>query len=290
MKKFALTLLLTSYFLLPVFSFAQNFPSPQGFVTDTAGVFSQAARSSLESELRAFAQTKGYQIAVLTVPDLQGDTIEDYATKLFEKWKIGDKKLDTGVLFVVSVNDRKDRIEVGYGAEPVLTDAAANQILLTVVNPFFKQNQYAEGIVAGARAVEGVLSGEAQPASNNYKSGINFSYSTFFGFFIIFQLLVSYMARTKSWWFGGVVGGAISLILVFIFAASMLILIKGLIVLASIILGLVIDYFVSKHGPTPRGPSIWFLGGGSRGSGGFGGGFGGFGGGRSGGGGASGSW
>lgn len=276
-------------FAIPVFAFAlsASFPSPAGFVTDTANVMSIDARNSLESELRAFAQAKGYEIAVLTVPTLDGETIENYAVKVFEKWKIGNEKLDTGVLFIVAINDRQMRIEVGYGAEPVLTDVLSSQILNNIVAPLFKEGKYQEGIISGVRNIEKVLSGEpASVSQKNYNSNTDYNF-IFFLVFVVLQIIVSIMARTKSWWFGGVAGGVISIILISIFASAIIFLLKITIIVVSIILGLFIDYMVSKHGGNPRGPNIWFLGGGG---GGRGGGFGGFGGGMSGGGGASGRW
>ncbi|MFZ3020005.1 MAG: TPM domain-containing protein [Minisyncoccia bacterium] len=290
---FKVKYLLAVLILLPLVSFAypKSFPNPTGFVTDTAEMLSVQDRQTLESELRNFSQSKGYEIALLTVPTLEGTTVEDYAVRIFEQWKIGDKKLDTGVLFLIARDDRQMRIEVGYGAEGVLTDAQSSQILNDLVRPLFKQGNYEEGIKQGLKAIEQTLSGEpVQTATRSYNSYVNFDLHILFAIFIIVQILVSRMARTKSWWFGGVAGAVISSVIVLIYAFSLALIIKVVVVVLSALLGFIIDYFVSKHwNDTPRGggPNIWWLGGGR---GGGGGGFGGFSGGSSGGGGSSSSW
>ena len=289
MFKRQLVLLVLAIFPVFAFAYPTSFPNPTGFVTDTAGMLSVQTKQNLENELKAFAETKGYEVAVLTVTTLQGTTVEDYATRVFDQWKIGDKKLSTGVLFLIAKDDRQMRIEVGYGAEPVLTDAQSSQILNNTVAPLFKEGNYEEGIKQGVREIEGVLSGEpVQTTGRNYNSSTNFDFRFLILVFMFVQFLASYMAKTKSWWFGGVAGAIISSIITFIFMWTLAVYIKIIIILISTALGLLIDFFVSKHwNDTPRGPNIWWLGGGRSGGGG---GFGGFGGGMSGGGGSSGRW
>jgi uncharacterized protein len=287
-------LILAVLILLPVVAFAlpTTFPNPTGFVTDTAGMLSASSKQSLESELRNFAQADGYEIAVLTVPSLEGDTIEDYATRVFDQWKIGDKKLDTGVLFLISQGDRQMRIEVGYGAEPVLTDAQSSQILNNVVQPLFKAGNYDGGIQAGVSAIEQTLSSEpVQTTTQNYNSNTSsgFDFRLVFFAFAFLQILISKIFRTKDWWWIGALSGAIvSLVIVFFYAWASVLLIKGVFVLIGAVVGFLLDLIVSKGGRNlpPGGPGFWFIGG--RGGGGSG--FGSFGGGSSGGGGASGSW
>ncbi len=284
-------LFLVAVLFFPFLSFAlpSSFSEPTGFVTDTAKILNVEIRESLENELRTFARNNGYEIAVLVVPSLEGETVENYAVKVFEKWKIGNSKLDTGVLFLVAIEDRQMRIEVGYGAEPVLTDSASSQILNNVVKPLFKEGKYEEGITAGVKNIENVLSGEPQDVSGtNYQGGGRLNLDIIFFLFILFQSFFALMARTKSWWLGGVAGFIISLVLVLIFASALVFLIKAVVIGVATVLGLLIDYFVSKKfGGKSNGPDIWLFGGGR---GGGMGGFGGFGGGRSGGGGSSGSW
>jgi uncharacterized protein len=126
---------------------------PQGFVNDFAGLFEPAKRSELESYLREVKTQTGAEIAVVTLKNLDGGEIDDFANRLFAKWGIGQKEKDNGVLLLTAVEDRKVRIEVGYGLEGALPDAKTGRILDEEVIPFFKQNQYAEGLKHGAVAI-----------------------------------------------------------------------------------------------------------------------------------------
>lgn len=298
-------LFLVAVLFFPFLSFAlpSSFPDPVGFVTDTAKILNVEIRESLENELRTFARSNGYEIAVLVVPSLEGETVENYAVKVFEKWKIGNSKLDTGVLFLIAIEDRQMRIEVGYGAEPVLTDSASSQILNNVVKPLFKEGKYGEGIIAGVKNIENVLSGE--PLKNYSSSTLlrkmlsqmfsEFGFWVFAIPIIIFQLVLTsvlkFLAKSKSWWLGGVALGAISAVIILLFLSFLAIIFQVFLIIFFTLIGFVVDWLVSKYGyKTFEGNVPWFLGGGFGGGSGGMGGFGGFGGGRSGGGGSSGSW
>lgn len=140
--------------LLPAFSVpatAQNFPELSGYINDNAGLLSPQAKSELEAKLAQLEKDTTAQVFVATVKSLEGDSIEDYASRLFEKWKIGQKDKDNGVLFLVALDDRKMRIEVGYGLEPVITDGRAGRIRDDDVLPLFKSNDYEGGIKAECR-------------------------------------------------------------------------------------------------------------------------------------------
>src|SRR5512139_1419313 len=135
----------------------QTFPEPQGFVNDFAGMMSSGARTELEEELVNFEKETSVEIAVATVNSLEGLTVEDYAVRLFEAWGIGKKDKDNGVLLLVSKEERKVRIEVGYGLEPVITDGRAGRILDDEVVPEFREGNYEQGIINGVRAIEGYI-------------------------------------------------------------------------------------------------------------------------------------
>ena len=124
-------------------------------VTDLTGTLDAQQKSTLEQTLTAFERRKGSQIAVLLVPTTQPESIEDYAVRVEEKWKLGRKGVDDGVLLVIAKNDRKLRIEVGYGLEGVLNDATAKRIISEDIAPRFKQGEFYGGITAG---VERMLS------------------------------------------------------------------------------------------------------------------------------------
>ena len=119
---------------------AQNFPEYQGFVNDYAGLLSPAVKAKLEAQLTQLEKDTTAEVAVITIKSLEGDSIEDYASRLFEKWGIGKKGVDNGVLFLVALDDHMMRIEVGYGLEPIITDGRAGRIRDNDVIPRFKNN------------------------------------------------------------------------------------------------------------------------------------------------------
>lgn len=258
--------LITIIALFPMVVFAY---SPQGFVSDFSNILTSEQKSILEEKLSNFEKTSSNEISVVIVPSLDGDYIEHYATKLFEEWGIGKKDTDNGVLLLVALQERKLRIEVGYGLEPYITDSKADSIIRNEITPEFKNGNYYGGIDKGVSAIIGLTEGTY---TANETKPLNISPHIIL--FLIF-ILFSIMARTKSWWFGGIVGFVLGLIFFNIF-----------ITVGLTFLGLLVDYILSKTGGTRAGRMFWG-GGGGRGSGG---GFGGFSGGSSGGGGSSGSW
>ena len=284
------------FLLVPLVALAYtSLGKPSGFVNDYAGVLSSEQRSSLEQLLTENQKATGNELSVAVISSLDGDTIENYAEKLFQEWGIGKKGADNGALLLVAIDDRKLRIEVGYGLEPVLTDAVSSQIIRNTITPQFKEGKYAEGVAAGVEQMIAATKGEAlAPApetTNPWWADIETDIVLFWLGLGLLQWLLSMLARSRSWWMGGVVGGAAGLV-----TALFVTLTFGLIVVAVLVpLGLLLDYLISrdyaKSGELGRKPH-WWAGGPWIGSG-FGGGsggFGGFGGGHSGGGGSSGNW
>jgi uncharacterized protein len=129
------------------------FPPLTGRVVDEAGVLDPAAEARIEQQLASQEQTTGDQVVVATVRSLQGDTVEDYANRLFRHWRIGQAKQDNGVLLVVAPGERKVRIEVGYGLEGVITDAASSTIIQSLILPRFRAGDLSGGIEAGVRGI-----------------------------------------------------------------------------------------------------------------------------------------
>ncbi|MFA6095959.1 MAG: TPM domain-containing protein [Candidatus Paceibacterota bacterium] len=274
------------FFVIPVF-FVSAYTSPgkpASEVNDFAGILSTAERSALEVEVREFQRPAGLEMAIVTVPTLGGDTIENYAVRLFEEWGIGQKLKDNGILLLVAPTEREVRIEVGYGLEPYLTDAESSYIIRTVITPAFKSGDYAGGMRSAVDAIEGAVNADpsdiqAEPEAANL--GIDIE-TVFIIFFVLVMQVLPVMMYSKSWWLGGVVGFILGLIIWSIYVGA-----------AFAVAGLILDYILSKKygGKMPHGRGsggIFFGGGGLGGRG--GGGFGGFGGGMSGGGGASGRW
>lgn len=271
---------------------------PTGFVNDYAGLLDESQESALEAKLSAFRSETTTEIAVVTIGGLEGDTVENYAVKLYEDWGIGTEEDDNGALLLIALNDRQMRIETGYGLEGALPDATAYQIITKTLQPAFRNSDYYGGINQAVDDMIAATRGEYQAAPQVPEALKNISLEGFFWFAIfVFYALSSlwrWLAKSKSWWQGGVIGTVIGLIVGLIFFQSLWYIFTA--VLGG--LGLLADFLVSRVLPAPatrkKGRGFWIFpgpGGFSGGSGGFGGGgFGGFGGGRSGGGGASGSW
>jgi uncharacterized protein len=139
-------------------------PPLTGRVVDQTGTLSSDTVASLTQTLKDFETRKGSQIAVLIVPTTAPETIEQYSIRVAEAWKVGRKKVDDGAILLIAKNDRKLRIEVGYGLEGALTDVTAQRIIDEVITPKFKSGDFAGGISAGIDRIIGVVDGEPLPA------------------------------------------------------------------------------------------------------------------------------
>ena len=162
---------LTFIFLCLLFSFTAHaavpkFPPLSGHVVDTAHLLDANITAQLEQQLTGYEQSTANQIVVATVPDLQGNAIEEFGYQLGRAWGIGGKGKNNGVILLISAGDRKVRIEVGYGLEGLLTDALVNQIIYTQILPAFKQKNYPAGIIQGVNGIMTVLGGQALPQKN----------------------------------------------------------------------------------------------------------------------------
>ena len=132
-------------------------PYLTGRVNDNAEILSEATRQALTERLKAHEEKTTNQVVVLTVPSLEGESIEGYAETVFKAWKLGQKGKDNGILVVVAPNDRRMRIEVGYGLEGTLPDVVAGRIIRNVMTPRFKTGDYNGGVEAGVNAVLATL-------------------------------------------------------------------------------------------------------------------------------------
>ncbi|HYC82988.1 MAG TPA: TPM domain-containing protein, partial [Candidatus Paceibacterota bacterium] len=198
-------LLLATAFLIPALVAAYISPGePTGYVSDFAGILKAEDRASMEAKLESFEASTGNEIAVVTVTSLGGDTIENYAVELFEEWGIGKEREDNGVLMLVALEEREMRIEVGYGLEGALTDAQSYWIINNELKPAFQRGDYAAGINAGVDKVIAATQGEIIAEDSPEPQAFNFNF-LIFGF-VAFQWLLAILARSKSWWAGGVFG------------------------------------------------------------------------------------
>lgn len=144
---------------------------PVARVTDLASTLSPQQVGALEAKLAAFERRKGSQVAVLVLPTTQPETIEQYAIRVAEAWKLGRKGVDDGALLVVARDDRALRIEVGYGLEGALNDATAKRIVSDVIVPRFRSGDFDGGIEAGVDAMLAVIDGEPLPAAAPAQGG-----------------------------------------------------------------------------------------------------------------------
>ena len=142
---------------------AVDVPYLTGRVVDNAEILKPATRDRVAALAKAHEDKTGDQIAVLTIPTLGGESVEEFAVRVFEAWKLGQKGKDNGVLVVVAPQDRKMRIEVGYGLEGTLPDVAASRIIRNVMAPSFKNGDFDRGIEDGVAAIVAQL--EGQPAT-----------------------------------------------------------------------------------------------------------------------------
>ncbi len=272
--------------------------NPTGFVNDYTETLSSPEKSALENTLINFQNETTNEIVIVLISNLSGDTIENFVNELFREWGIGDEEKNNGILVLIAKDERKARIEVGYGLEGAVPDILAKRILDDEILSQVKNGNYSTGLTQGVNALmsatrgEYVSANEIQPVSTT-----GYLVSLFIWIiFIIIPWLAAVFGRSKSWWMGGVVGGVIGLINILANFFSVALFVNIFYGLGFVVFGLLLDYIVSKNYnkaiESGKYPPWWAggggFGGGSTGSG--GGGFGGFGGGSSGGGGASSSW
>ena len=263
-------------------------PPLTGRVVDQTGTLSAGDIASLTQTLKDLETRKGSQIAVLIVPTTEGEAIEPFALRVAEAWKIGRKKIDDGALLVIAKNDRRLRIEVGYGLEGALTDVTSKRIIDEDITPKFKTGDFAGGVSAGVDRMVRVADGEKlpEPEPPHWDSS---NFDAFNPFWLFFALVISSILRSALGRLIGSIatGGVVAVLAWFLLGSVGIALVAGAL---AFILTMIIDLT-----PSSGGTSSGWSGGSSRGgwssgssssdSGGFSGGGGSFGGG-----GASGSW
>ena len=255
-------------------------PPLTGRVVDQAATLTSEQKATLEQTLQSFEARKGSQIAVLIVPTTEPETIEQYALRVAEQWKVGRKKVDDGAVLVVAKNDRALRIEVGYGLEGALTDATSKRIISEIIVPRFKEGDFYGGITAGVDQIIRVIDGEPLPEPNGKPAGGIADIQRYVPVIFILALVVGGLLRSVLGRFPGALatGGAVAVVAWFFAGAVSIAVVAGVIALLFTLLsGGMGGHGVGGH----RGG----FGTGGFGGGGFGGGGGGFGGG-----GASGRW
>ncbi|TWI14073.1 TPM domain-containing protein [Aerolutibacter ruishenii] len=295
----AASLVLLLGLLLPLAALAQQLapiPPLDSPVVDTTGTLDAASRQALEAQALALQQRKGSQLQVLVVPTTQPEDIAQYAVRVFEQWNLGRKKVDDGVLLVVAKDDRRVRIEVGYGLEGAIPDATSARVIQEYLVPKFRAGDYAGGITDATAMLVKLIDGESlpgpmvDPLQDRGNGGGDWIFALFVAF-IVAQIARALFGRAPRFVRGVIGAGA---------AGGVAWLISSLAVVGG--LGALVGFFMGLASPSTGryardggwggfGGGGWGGGGGGWGGGGFGGG-GGWsgGGGMSGGGGASGSW
>ena len=144
----------------------QPIPPLNSQVTDLTNTLSTIERSALVDKLKQFEKEKGSQIAILIVPTTQPEAIEQYSLRVAEAWQLGREGVDDGVLLLIAKDDRKLRIEVGYGLEGAVPDASAKRIISEIITPRFRQGDFRGGVEAGVERLIGLVNGEPLPEPN----------------------------------------------------------------------------------------------------------------------------
>jgi uncharacterized protein len=184
-------LFLFIFILIPLLSSGQlTIPELWGVrVHDEAKVLSQGFVVQLEQLLKAHEDSTSNQIAILIIPSLEGEVIEEYTLRVSEKWQLGQKEKDNGILLFIAINDHKARIEVGEGLEGPLPDAICSQIIRNELAPYFRQDNYEGGILASVNAIIKAIGGEYQVertiVGKRKKQG-----SPFIGFLVILIIIM----------------------------------------------------------------------------------------------------
>lgn len=270
-------------FLISISSFSGDFveiPNLKTRVTDLTGTLSSYQKSDLENQLAAFEKKKGSQVVVLIVPTTQPEEIEQFTIRVAEKWKIGRKGVDDGVILIIAKEDRKLRIEVGYGLEGAIPDIYAKRIIENVIVPNFRSGDFDRGVREGVNAIISLIEGEDLPIVTESKTERtkNSNPSVFIlmiGWFVLSFLKAVVKNKTMKF------------VLAIVFAILVFLLVKAIFMsIVYFIISLIILFSTGGRGGTGGG----FYGGGYSGGSSFGGGGFSGGGGSFGGGGSSGGW
>jgi len=198
MKKIAITIIILS---LAVLTSADNLPRPRGYLNDFAGVVDGSSAQQIESACASIERSTGVEISVITIESLDGSTIEQEGLRYLEGWGVGKKGEDNGVVIIVSIKDRKIRIETGYGMEGILPDSKAGEIIRYDITPWFKQGDYGSGLVAAVYKIGKIAGGEIMTDSKIPRKRTNIGGFIYLIFFII--LIISSISRRRR---GGSLG------------------------------------------------------------------------------------
>jgi len=192
---------------------ALDFPALTGRVVDAADVIEPAAEAAIVAKLAAHETASSDQVVVATLPSLEGEGLEDFANRLFRSWQLGQAGENNGVLLLVAVNDRKIRIEVGYGLEGILTDALSRLVIENSMVPVFRAGDYGLGVDAGVTDILSILSGDAAGVEDRARrlldtppSGLEEALNTLFVALVFLIFFLSFLFAILAPLFGEKIG------------------------------------------------------------------------------------
>ena len=157
-NKFFVSILLSFFLVNSIFGL--SVPSLTSPIVDNANLISDGVEQNINNQLEELSNSTGIQLAVLTIPTLEGEVLESYSMKVAETWKLGSAEKDTGVLLLIALEERSIRIEVGYGLEGVLTDTKCGLIIRNIIAPEFRNGKYQAGIVNAVNNIVGLVKGD----------------------------------------------------------------------------------------------------------------------------------
>ena len=199
---------------LSTIAFALDVPPLTGRIVDLVHLLPSDETASLSAELAEHERRTGNQIAVLTLPSLEGESLEEFSHRVSTTWKLGRKGTDNGVLLLVVPGERRIRIEVGYGLEGTLTDAKSSQIIRREIVPRFKSGDFPGGIAAGLKAIMGTIEGTyALPAETGDKSGQNSPWESVLIAIVIGALVGGSLFGGQLKGMGGIISGLLSFLI-----------------------------------------------------------------------------
>ncbi len=273
MNIFARFALYLGLILLPHLVLALDVPTLKGRVNDYAGMLSPDATTRLEKKLADFERATTNQVAVLTVPSLQGDNIDQFSIQVAEQWKLGQQGKDNGILLIIAQTERKVRIEVGLGLQGVLPDITAGRIIREVMRPHLKSGNFDQALNVGVDAIVAATKGEYKASPQDGAKRSHKKKSSSFSTLLVVALVVIAVSGLISRYLGGA-AGAIGLPLAATLAfPGLSVLMLFLLALGGLIAGFLLSMFLSgMHGGGFGGGGFGGYWGGGFGGGSYGGG------------------
>lgn len=214
LQRFLIVFLFFAFPVLWVSSvLALGVPRLEGRVNDHARLLTPPQAAALEEKLRAYEEKTTNQIALLTLPSLEGEPLEDFSIRVAREWQLGQEKRNNGVLIFIAAKERGVRIEVGYGLEGALTDAQSSIIIRNIMIPAFREGDFNRGIQAGVDAIQAAIAGEFKapevPSSRRSRDGFSEVFSLGLILLILFSSFLSYLPLPVTALAGGILGGVV---------------------------------------------------------------------------------